>query len=53
MAKESSGIFRLYWGDGELRVEARAEDLGTTSTAIPALCQGEGRIAFNAAYLLV
>jgi DNA polymerase-3 subunit beta len=52
IAKEGSGIFRLYWGDSELRVEARAEDLGTTSTAIPAVCQGEGKIAFNAAYLL-
>ena len=42
-AKEGSGILRLYWGQDELRVEARAEDLGTTSTAIPALCQGEGK----------
>ena len=52
ITKEGSGIFRLYWGDNELRVEARAEDLGTTSTAVPAICQGEGKIAFNAAYLL-
>lgn len=52
VARETSGIIRLRWGNGELRVEARAEDVGTVSAAIPALCQGEGKTAYNVAYLL-
>ena len=52
VAKDGSGIVRLYLGNGELKVEARNEDLGETSTVIHALCQGEGKIAFNYGYLL-
>ncbi len=52
VAKEGSGIFRLSWGNGHLKMEARAEDVGTLSATIPATCGGEGRIAFNAAYLM-
>jgi len=52
VAKEGSGILRLSWGDSYLKVEARAEDVGTLSATIPATCAGEGRIAFNAAYLM-
>ncbi len=52
VAKEGSGILRLSWGDEHLKVEARAEDVGTLSATIPATCGGEGRIAFNAAYLM-
>ena len=52
VAKEGSGIFRLSWGNGYLKVEARAEDVGTLSATIPAACGGEGRIAFNAGYLM-
>jgi len=52
VAKEGSGIIRLSWAEKELRVEGRAEDLGTTTTVISAVCQGEGRIAFNYLYLL-
>jgi len=52
VAKEGSGILRLSWGNDHLKVEARAEDVGTLSATIPATCAGEGRIAFSAAYLM-
>ncbi len=52
VAKEGSGILRLSWGNDHLKVEARAEDVGTLSATIPATCGGEGRTAFNAGYLM-
>ena len=51
VAQEGSGIIRLFWGDGELKAEAKAEDIGVLATAVPAASTAPGRIAFNLKYL--
>jgi len=49
-AKEGSGIIRLSWAEKELHVEGRDGDL-VSSTSVPAVCKGEGKVAFHHRYL--
>ncbi|MFH1141959.1 MAG: DNA polymerase III subunit beta, partial [Chloroflexota bacterium] len=52
IAKDGSGIVRLSWEGGHLQVQARADEVGSSSITIPAQCHREGRIAFNLRYLV-
>ncbi|MDP2951942.1 MAG: hypothetical protein Q8O76_01325, partial [Chloroflexota bacterium] len=52
IAKDGSGIVRLSWEGGKLQVQARADEVGSSSIAINAECHREGRIAFRLPYLV-
>lgn len=58
VARDGSGILRLEFGDGSVKLSAKAEGAGREPTAgisisLPAEVSGEpGRIAFNARYIL-
>lgn len=52
IAKDGPGIVRLSWGEGHLQVQARADEVGSSSIAINAECHREGRIAFGLRYLV-
>ncbi len=52
LASQGSGIVRFLIGPGgELTIAARAEEEGEFSATIPAQAEGEGKIAFNWAYV--
>ncbi len=52
LASQGSGIVRFLIGPGgELTIAARADDEGEFSATIPAQAEGEGKIAFNWAYV--
>ena len=52
VAEDGSGIVRLSWSDGSLRVSASSEEFGAVGARIRADIQGsDGRIAFNIKYL--
>jgi DNA polymerase-3 subunit beta len=50
-AREGSGIVRLTTPSEGLTVSARAEEMGTFETVVPALAEGEAKIAFNWKFL--
>ena len=52
VAEDGSGIVRLSWSDGSLRVSGSSEEFGAVGARIRAHIQGsDGRIAFNIKYL--
>ena len=52
VAADGSGIVRLSWSDGSLRVSATSEEFGAVGARIRTHIQGsDGRIAFNIKYL--
>jgi DNA polymerase III sliding clamp (beta) subunit (PCNA family) len=52
VAKDASGIVRLYVGPKTIRVVAKAEGMGSFEGQIDASGDKEGRIALNASYVL-
>jgi len=54
VAQEGSGIVRLEWADGSLKVSSQSMDAGEVEATIPVevLSGGPGRVAVNASYLL-
>jgi DNA polymerase III sliding clamp (beta) subunit (PCNA family) len=53
LARDGAGIVRLRWAGEELRVSARAEEVGESEVAVPATVEGgDGFIAFNLQYLV-
>ena len=52
VAAEGAGIVRLEWSGNELRVSAKADEETVEAQTFATIEGGDGRIAFNVAYLL-
>jgi DNA polymerase III sliding clamp (beta) subunit (PCNA family) len=52
IAVDASNIIRFQWGDDQMHVSARASETGEAGGPVACKTQGEGKIAFNAKYLL-
>ena len=51
MARDGSGLIRLYATDGGLRVTARSEEVGNYEATLPTVLEDSGRMALNCGLL--